>query len=65
MMVKLQKFYDLLSRNARLVLESEDHNTRYYEGRVCTTPDEYDGWIVTDFQMDSDGDLTFQIRKEA
>lgn len=61
-MVKLNKFYDLISRNAMVTLTNSKIDKTYYEGSARDIPAEYDDCTVEDFCMSNDGDLLFKIK---
>ena len=50
-MVKLNKFYDLISRNATVTLTNSKLDKTYYEGSARSIPAEYDDCTVEDFCM--------------
>jgi hypothetical protein len=61
-MVKLSKFYNLISRNATVTLTNSKLDKTYYEGSARSIPAEYDDCTVEDFCMSNDGDLLFKIK---
>ncbi len=61
-MVKLNKFYNLISRNATVTLTNSKLDKTYYEGSARSIPAEYDDCTVEDFCMSNDGDLLFKIK---
>jgi hypothetical protein len=61
-MVKLNKFYDLISRNATVTLTNSRLDKTYYEGSARSIPAEYDDCTVEDFCMSNEGDLLFKIK---
>ena len=61
-MVKLNKFYDLISRNATVTLTNSKLDKTYYEGSARSIPAEYDDCTVEDFCMSNTGDLLFKIK---
>ena len=61
-MVKLNKFYDLISRNATVTLANSKLDKTYYEGSARSIPAEYDDCTVEDFCMSNTGDLLFKIK---
>lgn len=61
-MIKLRKFYELISRNAVITLATGEFV--HYYGIVKNIPDEYDDWTVVDFIVTKfGGDFVFQISK--
>ena len=65
-MMTLDKFYDLIDRNAKVTLKDGRSRKAYYSGSVKDIPDEYSICAVEDFTMDDSGRLTFKIKvKEA
>ncbi len=61
-MVRLESFYDLISRNAQVTLVNERYRTTCFIGSARDIPDEYSGCEVADFTMDDSGHLTFRIK---
>ena len=64
-MVRLRKFYDLVSRNATVLLISEDEAVEFYRGSLRNIPDEFDNWVVADFSMAYNGAITFKLEVNA
>lgn len=62
-MLRLKKFYDLVSGYANIRLVSEDGSTAYHCGILRNIPDEYDECEVTNFIMSSDGIITFMLKE--
>lgn len=60
-MIRLQKFYELISRNATVTLANTTLDKVYYEGSMKSIPDEYDDCTVEDFAVSNDGDFLFKI----
>lgn len=60
-MIRLQKFYDLISRNATVTLTNRSLDRVYYEGSMRNIPDKYDDCPVEDFAVSNDGDFLFKI----
>ena len=61
-MITLESFYDLISRNAQVTLESAMSRRNLYTGNARNIPDEYSICPVENFRMNNNGTLTFQIR---
>lgn len=57
--MKLNKFYDLLSRSAQITLYTYGHDV-HYVGSVKDIPDRYDDWTVVDFKY-KNGKFEFLI----
>lgn len=65
-MIKLENFYDLISRNAQVTLVNTRYRTNIFTGSARDIPDEYSDCPVEDFSMNDSGHLTFKIKvKEA
>lgn len=62
-MITLYKFYELISRNAKVTLANSKLDATYFEGSTKDIPDCYDDWTVTDFAVSNDGDFLFRIEK--
>ena len=62
-MIKLRKFYELISRNANITLAAADLSKNYFEGSLKDIPDCYDDATVIDFCISNDGDFLFKIEK--
>lgn len=62
-MLRLKKFYNLVSGYANIRLVSEDGKTEYYCGRLRGIPDEYDECEVTNFTMSNDGTIAFTLKE--
>ena len=60
-MIRLDKFYGLISRGANVTLTNPYLDATYYEGTVKNIPDEFDDCEVTDFAVSNDGDFLFKI----
>ena len=58
-MPKLNRFYDLLHKCAHVTLLAEGGTI--YEGEVKAIPDDLDGCAVSDFHMNDDGSLIFEV----
>ena len=63
-MVRLYKFYELISRNAMVTLTNRSLDKIYYEGSLKNIPSEYDDCTVADFAVSNDGDFLFKINVE-
>lgn len=61
-MITLEKFYDLISRNAHVTLTNRRMDTTYYEGSARDIPSEYDEAPVENFCMNDAGNLLFKIK---
>ena len=64
-MIKLESFYELVSKNAQVTLVGSKTRKTYFKGSLKDIPDEYDGSIVEDFSMNDSGYLTFKIKVTA
>lgn len=62
-MLKLNKFYELISRNAMVTLTEHTLSKTYFEGSVKEIPDTFDDWNVTDFCVSNQGDFLFEISR--
>jgi hypothetical protein len=62
-MIKMSKFYDLISRNATITLQKGKSKKPCYTGSLKNLPDQYDSWKVIDFEVTCDGDFVFQVRE--
>lgn len=62
-MIKMSKFYDLVSRNATITLQKGKRGKLYYTGSLKNLPDQYDNWEVIDFEVTCDGDFIFQVQE--
>lgn len=60
-MVRLEKFYDLISRNANVTLTNHHLDSVYFEGKVKDIPDDFNDCEVTDFAVSNDGDFLFRL----
>lgn len=60
-MIRLRKFYELVSRNATVTLANTTLDKVYFEGSMKDIPDEYDDCTVEDFAVSNDGDFLFKI----
>lgn len=60
-MIRLQKFYELINRNATVTLANTSLDKVFYEGSFKNIPDEYDDAAVEDFAVSNDGDFLFKI----
>lgn len=58
-MIKLNRFYDLLSRSAHVTLLAG--SSVLFEGPVKSIPDEFDNRVVSDFRMNDDGSMVFVL----
>nr|DAH06905.1 MAG TPA: hypothetical protein [Caudoviricetes sp.] len=61
--MKLEKFYDLVSRSAEITLVDAKTNNRLLKNFLKNIPDEYDNCTVVDFSVLKDGSMIFQIEK--
>lgn len=61
-MLRLKKFYELVSGYTNIRLVSEDGETEYYCGKLRSIPDEYDEYEVTNFTMSNEGIITFTLK---
>ena len=61
-MIRLRKFYELISRNATVTLTNKGHDRVFYEGSLKDIPDCFDDCIVEDFSVSNDGDFLFEIK---
>ena len=62
--MKLEQFYSLLSRNAKVTI-TDRKGKAYYTGALKAIPDEYNDSTVEDFKMANDGSVTFRIKAPA
>lgn len=60
-MMKLEQFYSLLSRNAKVTLTARKAKP-LYRGSLKDLPDEYGYCTVEDFTMNNGGEVTFIIK---
>lgn len=62
-MIKLYKFYDILSSTARIGLVNNATGEIFHECMVKNIPDQYDNLTVTDFNSPFDGsfDHLFEV----
>lgn len=60
-MVKLNKFYDLINRNANVTLTNPHLDSVYFEGKVKDIPNDFDDCEVTDFAMSNGGNFIFRL----
>ena len=58
----MSKCYDLVSRYATVILKDARSKKVYYTGPLKSLPDEYDAWAVKDFNMASNGTITFLVK---
>lgn len=61
-MVKLYKFYDLISRNANVTITNEKLDKTYFDGTMKDIPNTFDDCDVVDFCVSSKGDFLFKIK---
>lgn len=61
-MIKLRKFYKLISRNATVTLTNTSLDKVFYEGSLKDIPDAFDNSIVENFSISNDGDFLFEIK---
>lgn len=50
-MIRLEKFYDLISRNATVTLTNRQLDTTFFEGSMRDIPDHFSNCIVEDFKL--------------
>lgn len=62
-MIKLYKFYELISRNAKVTVASTDLCRIFFEGSTKDIPDSLDNSAVLDFTISNDGDFLFKIER--
>ena len=60
--MKLEQFYSLLSRNAKVTLTARKQTHPFYRGSLKDIPDEYSYSTVEDFTMSNGGEVTFIIK---
>lgn len=60
-MIRLAKFYGLISRNAHVTLTNTRMDASLYEGTVDGIPDEFDDCEVADFAVSNEGDFLFKL----
>jgi hypothetical protein len=60
--MKLSKFYELISRNARVTLANGSLDKVYFDGALKDVPDRFDDAEVLDFTMSCEGDILFKIK---
>lgn len=61
-MIRLRKFYELISRNAAVTLTNASLDEVFYEGSLKDIPDQFDDSIVENFAVSNDGDFLFEIK---
>ena len=61
-MIRLQNFYELISRNAHVTLTNRRLDRTYYDGCARDIPAKYDECEVENFCMNDRGDLLFKIK---
>ena len=61
-MIRLEKFYDLISRNATVTLTNRQLDTTFFEGCMRDIPDRFSNCIVEDFCVSNTGDFLFKIK---
>ena len=61
-MIRLEQFYDLISRNAQVTLTNSRRDKTYFDGNARDIPDEYGTCEVTDFNMQDSGKIIFRIK---
>lgn len=59
-MLKLNRFYGQISRNAHITLKGKDGKP-FYSGQLKSLPDRFDDRTVSDFTVSNDGKFTFLI----
>ena len=60
--IRLEKFYDLISRNATVTLTNRQLDTTFFEGSMRDIPDRFSNCIVEDFCVSNTGDFLFKIK---
>ena len=60
-MIRLEKFYDLISRNATVTLTNRQLDTTFFEGSMRDIPDRFSNCIVEDFCVSNTGYFLFNI----
>lgn len=60
-MSKLEKFYDLISRNASVTIHGSEPNTIYFKGKFRSIPHGFDDCEVVDFSISPEGNFSFII----
>ena len=61
-MIRLEQFYDLISRNATVTLTNWKLDTTYFEGSMRDIPDRFSNSTVEDFCVSNTGDFLFKIK---
>lgn len=61
-MIRLQNFYELISRNAHVTLTNSRLDRTYFEGSARDIPAKYDDCEVENFCMNDAGNLLFKIK---
>ena len=61
-MIRLEKFYDLISRNATVTLTNRQLDTTFFEGSMRDIPDHFSNCIVEAFCVSNTGDFLFKIK---
>ena len=64
-MIRLDKFYGLISRDAHVTLANPHLDAVYFEGSLKNVPDEFDECEVTDFAVSDEGDFLFKLSVKA
>ena len=61
-MLKLRKFYELISRNAEITVVNYKTKKELFKGSLKDIPDELDDSEVKDFNVSNNGDFIFLIK---
>ena len=61
-MIKLRKFYELISRNAEITVVNYKTKKELFKGSLKDIPDELDNCEVKDFNVSNNGDFTFLVK---
>lgn len=61
-MLKLRKFYELISRNAEITVVNYKTKKELFKGSLKDIPDELDNCEVKDFNVSNNGDFIFLIK---
>ena len=61
-MIKLKKFYELVSRTADVTLTEKNSKRVCYRGNLKDIPDRFDECVVDDFRVSNEGSFTFILK---
>ena len=61
-MLKLRKFYELISRNVEITVVNYKTKKELFKGGLKDIPDELDNCEVKDFNVSNNGDFIFLIK---